>query len=346
MSLIQDLPGNIPSSNNDLIVSDFLKYFEGYLSDILDSLEPNVRNLAKSVALAGGKRIRPVLVFACGSSNTDANRDLLKAAAIIELVHVASLVHDDIIDEALIRRGNPTLHSLHPKHTSILLGDTLFSFALELSTEFPDNTVCNIVSRATRKTCTGEIDQNFFANNFKITKEQYFSIIQNKTGALFDAACSIGAYIAGSASDDVSLVGDFGLSIGLSYQIYDDLSDTFGTKSKFDKTLGTDFSSGKVTLPIIRLLECATNSEKQTLLDKLESNKTDKVFLNFVGELFSKYSIQEMCFEELKENINKAEILLLNVSDSKISFRLSNFLQSFDHKIESLSKNFEPNFLD
>ena len=96
---------------------------------------------------------------------------------------------------------------------------------------------------------------------------------------------------------------------------------------------------------MIRLLECATNSEKQTLLDKLNQIRPIK-FLTFFGELFSKYSIQEMCFEELKKNINKAEILLLNVSDSKISFRLSKFLQSFDHKIESLSKNFEPNFLD
>ena len=153
---------------------------------------------------------------------------------------------------------------------AVLFGDSLFSFALELSTEFPTTEVCRMVSVATKKTCFGEINQNFLKGDIDLTSINYFNIIQDKTGELCFVPLVIGAYIAGSTSDDVSLVGDFGLSIGLSYQIYDDLSDTFGIKSKFDKTLGTDFSSGKVTLPIIRLLECATNSEKQTLLDKLD----------------------------------------------------------------------------
>jgi octaprenyl-diphosphate synthase len=194
---------------SDFLTSDYLQFFEGYLNDLLDELDINVRDLAKQVVLRGGKRIRPVLVFLCGSSNSDATENLLKASSVIELVHVATLVHDDILDNASIRRGNPTLHSLHSKHTSILLGDALFSFALEIATTFPDTTVCRIVSKATRDTCTGEIDQNLFVNDFEMSLDKYYSIIQNKTGALFSASCSIGAYLSGASSIVMDLVCDF-----------------------------------------------------------------------------------------------------------------------------------------
>ena len=113
--------------------------------------------------MSGGKRIRPMLVYICGSNNRFSTEHLLKASTVIELVHIATLVHDDILDSASFRRGKPTLHIPYGQHNSILLGDALFSFALELATDFPDSTVCKIVSTATRKTCSGEINQTFHA---------------------------------------------------------------------------------------------------------------------------------------------------------------------------------------
>jgi len=331
--------------SSDFLTSDYLQFFEGYLNDLLDELDVNVRDLAKQVVLRGGKRIRPVLVFLCGSSNSDATENLLKASSVIELVHVATLVHDDILDNASIRRGNPTLHSLHSKHTSILLGDALFSFALEIATTFPDTTVCRIVSKATRDTCTGEIDQNLFVNDFEMSLDKYYSIIQNKTGALFSASCSIGAYLSGASSIVMDLVCDFGTSLGVNYQIYDDLVDTFGDKSSFDKTLGTDISSGKVTLPIIKLLESLSSNEKNSVVSDL-SQKTQNVdFLNYLGELFVKNSIHQVCFDELQKQLTNSRSIASNIPEAMLSKNLSNFISSFDGKIDSLSKNLFPNFL-
>ena len=327
------------------LTSDYLQFFVVYLNDLLDELDVNVRDLAKQVVLRGGKRIRPVLVFLCGSSNSDATENLLKASSVIELVHVATLVHDDILDNASIRRGNPTLHSLHSKHTSILLGDALFSFALEIATTFPDTTVCRIVSKATRDTCTGEIDQNLFVNDFEMSLDKYYSIIQNKTGALFSASCSIGAYLSGASSIVMDLVCDFGTSLGVNYQIYDDLVDTFGDKSSFDKTLGTDISSGKVTLPIIKLLESLSGNERNSVVSDL-SQKTQNVdFLNYLGELFVKNSIHQVCFDELQKQLTNSRSIASNIPDTMLSKNLSNFISSFDGKIDSLSKNLFPNFL-
>ena len=331
--------------SSDFLTSDYLQFFEGYINDLLDELDVNVRDLAKQVVLRGGKRIRPVLVFLCGSSNSDATENLLKASSVIELVHVATLVHDDILDNASIRRGNPTLHSLHSKHTSILLGDALFSFALEIATTFPDTTVCRIVSKATRDTCTGEIDQNLFVNDFEMSLDKYYSIIQNKTGALFSASCSIGAYLSGASSIVMDLVCDFGTSLGVNYQIYDDLVDTFGDKSSFDKTLGTDISSGKVTLPIIKLLESLSSNEKNSVVSDL-SQKTQNVdFLNYLGELFVKNSIHQVCFDELQKQLTNSRSIASNIPEAMLSKNLSNFISSFDGKIDSLSKNLFPNFL-
>jgi len=331
--------------SSDFLTSDYLQFFEGYLNDLLDELDINVRDLAKQVVLRGGKRIRPVLVFLCGSSNSDATENLLKASSVIELVHVATLVHDDILDNASIRRGNPTLHSLHSKHTSILLGDALFSFALEIATTFPDTTVCRIVSKATRDTCTGEIDQNLFVNDFEMSLGKYYSIIQNKTGALFSASCSIGAYLSGASSIVMDLVCDFGTSLGVNYQIYDDLVDTFGDKSSFDKTLGTDISSGKVTLPIIKLLESLSGNERNSVVSDL-SQKTQNVdFLEYLGELFVKNSIHQVCFDELQKQLSNSRSIASNIPEAMLSKNLSNFISSFDGKIDSLSKNLFPNFL-
>jgi octaprenyl-diphosphate synthase len=331
--------------SSDFLTSDYLQFFEGYLNDLLDELDINVRDLAKQVVLRGGKRIRPVLVFLCGSRNSDATENLLKASSVIELVHVATLVHDDILDNASIRRGNPTLHSLHSKHTSILLGDALFSFALEIATTFPDTTVCRIVSKATRDTCTGEIDQNLFVNDFEMSLDKYYSIIQNKTGALFSASCSIGAYLSGASSIVMDLVCDFGTSLGVNYQIYDDLVDTFGDKSSFDKTLGTDISSGKVTLPIIKLLESLSGNERNSVVSDL-SQKTQNVdFLNYLGELFVKNSIHQACFDELQKQLSNSRSIASNIPEAMLSKNLSNFISSFDGKIDSLSKNLFPNFL-
>ena len=323
----------------------FLSSFESHLVTLIKTFDLPVRELVEHVLLGGGKRIRPLLVYTCGFTHSKPNDDLLKAASVIEMVHVATLVHDDILDDADLRRNKPTLHSKVGDQTSILLGDALFSFALELASEFPDSRVCRIVSQATRKTCSGEINQSFSKGNFDLTAEEYFSIIQDKTGELFNASCSVGAFLGGLSPNLIDLVGKFGTSLGLNYQIYDDLIDTFGDDFYFGKTLGSDLQTGKLTLPIIRLLEVLPEIRRLSLKSDFKNRDFDSDFKKYLSQLFIEYNIHEICFSELESRLSNSKTIASNIPDLDISERLMSFISSFDSKIGKLTTNLLPNFL-
>ncbi|MBT3637978.1 MAG: polyprenyl synthetase family protein [Opitutae bacterium] len=324
----------------------FLNFFETYLSDTLDSLDQPVRDLARKVVLGGGKRIRPLLVFRCGSGFREVTEDLLKVSAILELVHVATLVHDDILDEAKIRRSHATVHTQIGEHNAILLGDALFSFALELATEFPSTRICKLVSSATRRTCTGEIMQTFARGNFEITLSDYFSFIQDKTGELFKASCQAGAFLAGHTEHVIDLVGGFGLSLGLNYQIFDDLIDSFGESNVVGKCLGTDFDSGKVTLPTILLFQKLSSSQNREIKDLLGGVDSISDFSRQkIGDLMVELEIREECIVFLRQKLSQTRLIASNLPYEDMSSNLLNFLALFDEKLSSLSGDAFPNFL-
>jgi octaprenyl-diphosphate synthase len=323
----------------------FLKFFESYLSDILDSLSQPVRDLARKVVLGGGKRIRPLLVFRCGSGSREVTEDLLKVSAILELVHVATLVHDDVLDEAKIRRSHATIHTQIGQHNAILLGDALFSFALELATEFPSTRICKLVSSATRRTCTGEIMQTFARGNFEITLSDYFSFIQDKTGELFKASCQAGAFLAGHAEHVIDSVGCFGLSLGLNYQIFDDLIDSFGETRVAGKCLGTDFDSGKVTLPTILLFQKITLNQVQEIKALLGAGPMSDFSRKKLGDLMVEFNIREECLAFLRQKMSQTRLIASNLAHEDMSTNLLNFLSSFDKKLSLLSRDSFPNFL-
>ena len=258
-------------------VDGFLEFFESYLDDLLHNLDEPLISSAKHVVLAGGKRIRPQLCFYCGSRKTANTKDLLKVSAIIELVHVATLVHDDLLDNAPIRRDSTTLHNVLGDHSAVLLGDALFSFALELATDFPTNRICRIVSKATRLTCSGEIRQTNAQRDFNLSLDKYYHFLQDKTGELFRASCQVGALLAGHSDEDINLVGEFGLQLGICYQIYDDLLDCFGEGQKSDKSLGSDFDSGKFTLPFLTNNELGCEIHDRALLQPSDPERIEPI---------------------------------------------------------------------
>jgi octaprenyl-diphosphate synthase len=336
------------SALSNLAESDdeaFLAFFENYLSDILDSLDRPVRELARRVLLGGGKRIRPLLVYRCGSDSPGVTDDLLKVSAILELVHVATLVHDDILDQAKIRRSRATIHTEIGEHAALLLGDALFSFALELATEFPTTRICNIVSSATRRTCSGEIMQTFARGNYDIGLSDYFSFIQDKTGELFKASCQAGAFLAGHSEDILDVVGEFGLSLGLNYQIFDDLVDSFGRTDKAGKSLGTDFDSGKITLPLLFLFQKLSCEDATELRGEMSSDRIDQALKERIGELLTVHEIREECLGFLAKKLSGTKLIASNISCPGMSERLLSFLSAFDEKLTILSPDTTPNFL-
>ncbi|HVU24050.1 MAG TPA: polyprenyl synthetase family protein [Opitutus sp.] len=233
-----------------------LAQLEDCLRGQIQSFEPEIRDMANYCVDAAGKRIRPALVFLSGWRGPDqVPAELVRVAAVVELVHLATLVHDDIMDEADLRRNRRTAAREYGPSAAVLLGDALFAHALHLATQFPTTEVCAEVSAATRRVCAGEIMQTLRRGTTNVTLADYRRIIDLKTAELFRVSCFLGARLAGSAPGYVEAASHFGRHLGIAYQIYDDLADYFGEEKRIGKTLGTDLASGKLTLPLLALLE-------------------------------------------------------------------------------------------
>lgn len=225
---------------------------EAFMEAQIPSFEPEVRSLVRYCFGHSGKKLRPLLVFsAAGRVGPAQDRSLVKAAAIVELVHLATLVHDDILDEAMVRHRTETVAARHGAHVAVLLGDALFSHALNLAAEFDSVEVCRAVSRATRQVCSGEIVQTFARQAEIPDREAYFRIIDLKTAELFRVSAYLGGFISGMPVAAMEALVNYATHLGRAYQIYDDMADIFGREVQAGKTLGTDLATGKVTLPLI-----------------------------------------------------------------------------------------------
>lgn len=241
-----------------------------FLRKQLGAFEPEIRSMADYCIDTSGKRIRPSLVFLSGWKEPQSViPDLVKVAAVVELVHLATLVHDDIMDEAEVRRSRDTAAKRYGPTPAVLLGDALFAHALNLATEFPTTEVCAAVSESTRRVCSGEIVQTLRRGSTNLSRADYYRIIDLKTAELFRVSCHLGAKLSGASPAFVDAAARFGRHLGIAYQIYDDLADYFGEQSRIGKTLGTDLASGKLTLPLFALLDRVPPQERQELLDEV-----------------------------------------------------------------------------
>lgn len=247
-----------------------------FLRPDLDRVEQRIREQAEEFDPAvspyisyllntSGKRIRPALTFLSGGATGGVTDDHQKLAVILELIHIATLVHDDIIDGAEIRRQAPTANAKWGSALSVLLGDCLFSHALMLSTEFEDSVVGRKVAQSANDVCSGEIIQTQRRFDMQLGKDDYFDIIRKKTAALFASAMELGARLNGSSPAVCESLKDFGIHLGTAYQIYDDCIDLVGEEQQYGKTLRTDLNKGKLTLPILNLLDGATEKQQEKL---------------------------------------------------------------------------------
>src|SRR5688572_17642680 len=260
-----------PSSNQNSLawkqisgpVEPFLQAVSRRLIQQIHEFEPEIASYAEYALTAQGKQLRPVLVALSAGATGKVNDSHVLAAVIIEMVHLATLVHDDVMDEAEIRRGRPTLAASWGNEISVLLGDCLFAHALKLAASFPTTEICRTVASATNTVCSGEILQTQRRKNFELTRAEYFKVLTMKTGELFALSCDLGAYLSRANTAERSALRKFGLAIGTAYQVYDDCLDLFGSEAKAGKSLGTDLAKGKLTLPMIIALERAKEAERE-----------------------------------------------------------------------------------
>ncbi len=233
------------------------------------AIEPYIAYICNT----SGKRIRPALAILIGGSTGGAHEGHLKIGVILELIHMATLVHDDIIDGANTRRMVPTANAKWGNALSVLLGDALFSHALTLATDFDSIDICRKVGNAAREVCQGEIIQTQRRFDITFTKADYFKVIEMKTGALFAAACGLSAKVSGlDATAEETLYG-FGMKLGTAYQIYDDCLDLVGAEEVIGKTLRTDLVKGKLTLPILNLMETAQPAQRDAIADAIANQR-------------------------------------------------------------------------
>jgi octaprenyl-diphosphate synthase len=238
------------------MLAPHLAELDRFLHGQLTAFEPEIRAMVDYCLDTSGKRIRPALVFLGGWRGAGAIApDLVRAAAVVELVHVATLVHDDIMDEAHVRRSRLTASRVYGSAPAVLLGDSLFAHGLYLATQFPTTEICAAITESTRRVCAGEIVQSLRRRSIDITRGDYRRIVELKTAELFRVSCFFGARLAGSEPGFVDAASRFGQHLGAAYQMYDDLVDFFGDESRVGKTLGTDLASGKLTLPLLELLD-------------------------------------------------------------------------------------------
>lgn len=247
------------------LVRPELERVEVSIREQVRGFDPAVEPYIAYVCNTSGKHIRPALSILVGGATGGVNDDHVKLGVILELIHMATLVHDDIIDGADTRRMVPTANAKWGNALSVLLGDALFSHALTLATDFNSIDICRKVGRAAREVCQGEIIQSQRRFDLTFTKEEYFQIIGMKTGALFAAASGLAAKLSGQDEESEQRLAGYGMKLGTAYQIYDDCLDLVGSEEIVGKTLRTDLAKGKLTLPILNLLETASEAQRVKL---------------------------------------------------------------------------------
>src|SRR6266446_3504331 len=245
------------------LVQPQLKEVEGRIAQQASEFDPAIEGYVAYAMGGRGKRLRPLLALLAGGATGNLNSGHVDLAVIVELIHVATLVHDDIMDEAERRRSQPTVNARWGNSLSVLLGDCLFAHALNLSTNFENSAIGRTIARTATTVCSGEMIQTQRRFDLNLTVEDYLRIVQMKTGSLFSAAAELAAVISEADPKMIATFKNFGFQIGTAYQIYDDCVDLAGTESVTGKTLGTDLRKGKFTLPVLIFLRSASEFERE-----------------------------------------------------------------------------------
>ncbi len=246
-------------------VEPFLQAVTQQLVRQARDFDPQLVPYAEHALNGSGKHLRPTLVSLAAACFAKPNEEHVKVAVIIEMIHLATLVHDDVMDEADIRRGSPTVAAKWGNEIAVLFGDCLFAQALKLASSFPTTEVCRAVSAATNTVCTGEIIQTQQRRNFVASRRDYFRVIEMKTGELFTLSCDLAAFLSGATEEQRAALKDFGTAFGTAYQVYDDCVDLFGTEADAGKSLGTDLAKGKLTWPLLLAWERASAADRAAL---------------------------------------------------------------------------------
>src|SRR6059058_653611 len=245
------------------LVQPHIEKVEARIAQQTAAFDPALEGYVLYAVGSRGKRLRPLLALLAGGATGQINSNHVDLAVIVELIHIATLVHDDVMDEAERRRAQPTANARWGNSLSVLLGDCLFAHALTLSTNFENADIGRTIARTAATVCSGEMIQTQRRFDLNLTVQDYLRIVEMKTGSLFSAAAELAAVISEAEPNVVETFKTFGVQVGTAYQIYDDCIDLAGNESVTGKTLGTDLRKGKFTLPVLIFLRSASEFERE-----------------------------------------------------------------------------------
>ncbi|MEX2188089.1 MAG: polyprenyl synthetase family protein [Pirellulales bacterium] len=231
----------------------------------LQSRYPFVDELVKHAFRLGGKRLRPALLLLSAQAVGSVTDEHITLGAVVEMIHTATLVHDDVLDEAQLRRHVDTVNARWDNEASVLLGDYLFSHAFYLASTTGSTRACRIIGRATNVTCEGELRQVRAGGDLQLAEQEYLGIIAAKTAELCACSCQLGALYAGASETVADALAAYGRNLGIAFQIADDLLDLVGEENAVGKSLGTDLEKRKATLPVIHLLAAAADDDREAI---------------------------------------------------------------------------------
>lgn len=311
-----------------------LKTVERELLSIFESSASVIPLIGRHIIGSGGKRIRPLFLLMSSDLCGYRGDKRARLGAIIEAIHTASLLHDDVIDGAETRRGKAAAHTVWGNQVVVLVGDFLYSNALRLAVNQKNQNIMEALSEATTRMTEGELMQLHKTGDPEITMDEYFKIISAKTGILISAACRIGAVLAGQSEAKEKALSKFGLQTGIAFQLADDILDYVASQKDLGKKLGKDLDEGKITMPLIHLLKVAEVSERKEVISIIEEtaragNKRSaasdvisdrrKANLDRITMLFAKYNAIEESFNIARGLVKeaKAELDIFPASEYK-----------------------------
>ena len=305
-------------------VREELAVVEELLRERSQSENKAISDAVCEILSAGGKRLRPALLLIAAKACSHTGQRAIKLATAIELIHTASLVHDDVLDHANVRRGRPTINSRWGNKVSVLAGDHLYSKAVGILAEDGDPAVMHSVSVAVCEMTDSETTQAFCRGDVNMTETKYLAIISGKTASLISCSCRIGATAGGAASGQADILGDYGRGLGMAFQITDDLLDVSGGKERLGKPLGNDILQGSLTLPFIHAMDVADDKDREWMADAFRSGQIDDGTLARMRNMVVKYGGVEYSLAMAKEygRVCKEGLKSLEESTSRTSLAM------------------------
>ncbi|MBB5371841.1 octaprenyl-diphosphate synthase [Acidocella aromatica] len=284
----------------------------------MDSPVSLIPQLAAHLVAAGGKRLRPLLTLATAKLCGYQGERHIQLAACVEFIHTATLLHDDVVDESTLRRGYASANAVFGNKASVLVGDFLFARAFQLMVEDGSLDVLRILCAASATIAEGEVLQLTTQNDLSTTEDKYFEVIRGKTAALFAAACEVGGVIAGRSAEDCAALYQFGMDLGMAFQLVDDALDYSAVQAELGKTVGDDFREGKLTYPVLVAIAAAQGEEQEFWTRTIEQGEQTEADLPAALELIKKHDATARTIARAEQFIDSACAALQGFPESEM----------------------------